>query len=80
MSYMPVYITFGLSNLYLFSKAVVCNDEADTFNRFACISLTIQINKYYDYISNMHVQVHTHLHICKASIKFTYGWSNYRYR
>ena len=45
MSYMPVYVIQGLSRLYLFTKTVVCNDKADTLNRFARISLTVQINK-----------------------------------
>lgn len=45
MSYMPVYVIQGLSHLYLFNKTVVCNDKADTLNRFARISLTVQFNK-----------------------------------
>lgn len=34
MPYMPVYVIEGLSHLYLFTKTVVCNDKADTLNRF----------------------------------------------
>lgn len=45
MSYMPVCVMRGLSHLYLFTKAVVCNDKPDTLNQFAHISLTVQINK-----------------------------------